>query len=93
MVFEHLQDYFHPKDLMNGFPQLFQFCFHIAWGHIPPQIARVLRVVRLLAITKPSSGVHPIRVGESLYCFISLTLCFRFREIFVTHFFPIWNYN
>jgi hypothetical protein len=30
MVFEHLQDYFHLKDLANGFPQLFQLCFHIA---------------------------------------------------------------
>jgi len=23
MVFEHFQDYFHPKNSMNGFPQLF----------------------------------------------------------------------
>jgi hypothetical protein len=35
MVFEHLWDRFHPKDLTSGFPQLFQLCFHIVKGHIP----------------------------------------------------------
>jgi hypothetical protein len=29
MVFEHLQDYFYPKDLASGFLRLFQLCFHI----------------------------------------------------------------
>ncbi len=67
MIFEHLQDYFHLKDLVNGFFQLFQLCFHIAQGHIPPQIARVLGVACLLAMTKPSSGIRPITVGEALY--------------------------
>jgi hypothetical protein len=38
MVFEHLQDYFHPENSMNGFPQLFQLCSHVAQGHIPCQI-------------------------------------------------------
>jgi len=37
MVFEHLRDYFHPKSLECGFRQLFQFCFHMAQGHIPFQ--------------------------------------------------------
>jgi hypothetical protein len=36
MVFEHLQDFFHPKDSASGFPQLFQLCFHITKSHIPP---------------------------------------------------------
>jgi hypothetical protein len=44
MAFEHFQDYFHLEDLVSGFPQLFQLCFHITQGHIPPQIARVLGV-------------------------------------------------
>jgi hypothetical protein len=53
MVFEHLQDCFHLKDLVSEFPKLFQLCSHIAQGHIPPQIACVLGVARLLALTKP----------------------------------------
>ncbi len=36
MIFEHLQDYFHLKDLVNGLLWLPQFCFHIAQGQIPP---------------------------------------------------------
>jgi hypothetical protein len=36
MVFEHLQVYFHSKDATSGFLQLFQLCYHITQGHIPP---------------------------------------------------------
>jgi hypothetical protein len=39
-------------------------------------------------MTKPSSGVCPIIVGETLYQFTSRTLCFQFHESFVTHFSP-----
>jgi hypothetical protein len=60
MVFEHLWDYFHLKDLMNGFFQLFQLCFHITQGHIPPQIAHVLGAACLLTMTKPLGGIHPL---------------------------------
>jgi hypothetical protein len=67
MGFEHLQDCFHPEDSASGFFQLFQLCFHIAQCHIPLQIACVLGIVRILAMTKPSSGVHPIVMGETLY--------------------------
>jgi hypothetical protein len=66
-VFEHLQNYFHLKDLASGFFQLFQLCFHIAQGHIPPQIAHVLGTTHLLTMTKPSSGVCPITLEETLY--------------------------
>jgi hypothetical protein len=52
MIFEHFQNYFHSINLTNGFPQLFQLCFHITQGHIPPQIARVLGATRFLAMTK-----------------------------------------
>jgi hypothetical protein len=87
MVFEHLRDYFHLEDLASEFPQLFQICFHIARGHIPPQIARIFGVVCLLTMTKPLGGVCPIVVGETLYQLTSHALCFQFCEVFVTHFF------
>jgi hypothetical protein len=53
-------------------PQLFQLCFHIAHGHIAPQIICVLGVVYFLAMTKPLDGVHPIIMGEMLYRLTSL---------------------
>ncbi len=46
MFFKHLQDIFHPKDFVNGFPHLFQLYFHIAQGHIPYQITHVLGTTR-----------------------------------------------
>jgi hypothetical protein len=88
MTFEHLRDYFHPKYLASGFPQLFQLCFYIAQGHIPPQIACVFGVAHLLAMNKPLSGIHPIIMGKTLYRFTSCFLCFQFCEAFVTHFSP-----
>jgi len=88
MVFEHFQNYFHPEDLMNGFLQLFQLCFHIAQSHIPPQIACVFRVARLLSMTKPFGGVHPITMAETLYQLRSCVICFQFHDTFATHFSP-----
>jgi hypothetical protein len=38
VVFERLWDYFHLEDSVNGILQLFQLCFHIAHGRIPPQM-------------------------------------------------------
>jgi len=67
MVFEHFQNCFHLVDSTNGFLQLFQLCSHIAYDHIPPQIANVLGTAHLLAMTKPSNGIHPIVMGETLY--------------------------
>jgi hypothetical protein len=55
---------FHLEDSTNGFPQLFQLCSHITQGHIPRQIAHILGTTHLLIMTKPSSGVCPIVVGE-----------------------------
>ncbi len=75
MVFEHLQNYFHFEVGTSGFPQLFQFCSHIAQGHIPPQITHIFKAAHLLTITKPSSGIHSITMGETLYRFISHALC------------------
>ncbi len=69
MVFEHFRNCFHFEDPVSGFLQLFQLCFHIAQGHIPPQITHVLRMARLLAMTKISSGVSSIVMGEALYQF------------------------
>jgi hypothetical protein len=88
MVFGHFQNHFHPKDLMNGFLQLFELCFHIAHGHIPPQIAHVLGMASLLTMTKPFDGVHPIIMGETLYQFTSCAICFQFHDAFATHFSP-----
>jgi hypothetical protein len=64
MVFECLRDCFQLEDSISGFPQLFQLCFHITQGHIPPQIAHVLKATRLLTMTKPSSEVCPIAVRK-----------------------------
>ncbi len=88
MVFKHLWDYFHPKDSTNGFPQLFQLYSHIVKGHIPLQIACVLGVACLLAMTKSSSKIHPITMGEALYQLTSHALCLQFHNTFVTHFSP-----
>jgi hypothetical protein len=87
-VFEFFQNCFHLEDSTSGFLQLFQLCFHIAQGHIPPQIAHVFEAARLLAKTKPSSEIHPIAMGETLYRFTSRALCFQIHEAFVTHFSP-----
>jgi hypothetical protein len=86
MVFKHLWDCFHLDDSTSGLPKLFQLCFHTAQSHIPPQIAHVLGTAHLLTMTKPSSGVCPIVVGEALYWLTSLVLCLQFHEAFATHF-------
>jgi len=63
-------------------------------GHISCQIAHVLGVIRLLAMTKPSSGVCFIAMGEML-CQHTLELFFRpsiswcFWNTFVLHQFGI----
>jgi hypothetical protein len=71
---------------VNGFPQLFQLCSHIAQGYIWRQIAHDLVTLHLLAMTKLSGGVCPIVVGEMLYQFTSCTLCIQFCETFTTNF-------
>jgi hypothetical protein len=85
MVFEHLQNCFQLEDFANGFPQLFQLCSHITQG-VPCWITHILEIVHLLAMTKPLSEICPIVMGEALYWFKSLTLCFQFRDAFATHF-------
>ncbi len=59
MVFEHLRDCFHLKNSTSGFPQLFQLCFYIAKGHIPPQIAFALGITHFLVMTKPDAPQVP----------------------------------
>jgi hypothetical protein len=39
-------------------------------------------------MTKPSNGIHPIAVGETLYRFTSYVWCLQFHETFATHFSP-----
>jgi hypothetical protein len=77
------------EDYMNGFPHLFQFCSHIAQGHIPHHITHVLRAAHLLTMTKPLGGVHPIIVVEMLYQLTNHILCLQFCDAFVTQFLPI----
>ncbi len=88
MVFEHLQDCFHPKDSINGSPQLFQLCSYITKSHVPPQIAHVFCTTHLLTMTKPSGRIRPIVMGETLYPLISRALCFQLCDGFVTNFSP-----
>jgi hypothetical protein len=71
MVFEHLQDCFHPNESVINFSQLFQFCYHITQGHIPCQIAYILGAPHFLAMTKLLGGVRPLVVRETLYQFTS----------------------
>jgi hypothetical protein len=80
MVFEHLHDYFFSKRFCKWFPYLFQLCSNIACGHIHQHMARVLGVSHLLAMTKPYGEVHPIDVGNILYCLINHMPCLQFHE-------------
>jgi hypothetical protein len=57
MVFKHLQDLFDPKDLANGFPQLFQASSHVTMGYILRSTTQVFGVVRLLTLAKPSKSI------------------------------------
>jgi hypothetical protein len=86
MVFEHLQNYFHSKNFTSGFPHLFQLCSHILQGHIPCWITHILKTTCLLTMTKPSSGVCFIVMGETLYWLTSRILCLQFCDAFATHF-------
>ncbi len=68
MIFEHFQYFFHLEDSTSGLSHLFQFCFHIAQGHISRRIARILgAVAHLLAMNKPLGRIRPITVRETLY--------------------------
>jgi len=57
MVFEHLQDYFDPKDSTNGFIQLHQLCSHVAINCIPGFVVQILGVNKLLVLTKSFGGI------------------------------------
>jgi len=57
-------------------------------GHIPCRITHILRTAHFLIMTKPSSGVCLVVVGETLYCLISHTLYLQFRDAFATQFSP-----
>jgi hypothetical protein len=43
-------------------------------------------MAHLLSMTKPSSGVHPIIMGETLYWLIGWVLCLSFHDAFATYF-------
>ncbi len=67
-------------------PLVVSILFHITHGHIPPWISCVLGVAYFLTISKLSSGVCFITMGETLYWFISRILCLQFHNAFVTNF-------
>jgi hypothetical protein len=89
MVFEHLWDYFQPKNSTNGFPQLFQLSSPITQGHIPFQIPHVFGTTHLLTMTKPIGGVHPIVATHKLHFMPSISQ--KFCNTFFST--PIWSYN
>jgi hypothetical protein len=103
MVFEHLQNCFHPKDSVISFSQLFQFCSHITQGHIPCWITHILGAPHLLAMTKFLSGVRLFIVRETLYQFTSHAFMPSILWHLCNTFFPtpiqssnqrwIWNNN
>jgi hypothetical protein len=67
MVFEHLQDLFDLKDLINDFSHLFLVCSYVVTGRIFESVIKALGVARMLALAKPYGGIQPIVVGEVLY--------------------------
>jgi hypothetical protein len=90
IIFEHLVNYFHPEDFASGFPQLFQLCFHIAQGHIPPQIACVFGVAHLLTMAKPSGGICSIAVGKHYIDSQAVFYVFNYVKL-LQHTFPHTN--
>jgi hypothetical protein len=74
MVLEHIQDLFDPKDLVNGFSQLFMVCFHVAIRHTPESIARAFDAVRLITFAKPFGGIWPITISEVLLDLVGLAI-------------------
>jgi len=67
MVFEHLQDLFDPKDLINNFSYLFMIWFYVVVRCILVSIVKALDATNMLALAKPSHGIWPIVVGKVLY--------------------------
>jgi hypothetical protein len=65
MVFEHFQDLFDPKDLVNYFSQLLLMHFKVVVGHIPKGIMRTFGATRLLALANPFHGIQLITIHKS----------------------------
>ncbi len=69
------------------------FILHKVTFHVE---LHVLGAICLLAMTKPSSGIHPIVVGKTLYRLISRALCLPFHDAFLNNTFlllPIQSNN
>jgi hypothetical protein len=62
MVYEHLSEYFIPKDPSSKFLKLFQIV--VIHRDILRSVALVLGVSRLLVMAKDTNGFHPIIVGK-----------------------------
>jgi hypothetical protein len=63
LIYEHLLGCFILEDPSSGFLKLFQV-FIVARGDILRSMALVLKVRRLLAMAKNTSGICPIVISE-----------------------------
>jgi hypothetical protein len=63
-------------------------CFYVVIGHFPKSIAKALGATRLLALSKPFSGIQPIEIGEVFCRLVNRTFYFQFRDAFPTHLSP-----
>jgi hypothetical protein len=86
MVFEHLNDLFFRKNLVNNFAQLLQaLSSHVVVIHIMLSIAWALGSSRLLILAKLFESIQPIAVREFQYWLVNITLCLLFHDAFFTH--------
>lgn len=88
MEFEHHQNLFDPKDLINDFPHLFLVCSYVVAGCIFKSITKALGVARMLALVKPFGGIQQIVVGKVFYWLMNKTFFLQFFDAFFVHLSP-----
>jgi hypothetical protein len=79
IIYEHFSKCFILKDPSSGFSKLFQVVI-IAYGDILRPAALVLRVNRLLAMTKETSGLCPI--ARCFFNLLFFPLSYNFKGCF-----------
>ncbi len=60
-------------------------CSYVIVRCIFKSITEALGTTRLLALTKPSSGIQPIVVGEVFYRLVNKFFFFQFHDAFSIH--------
>ncbi len=73
---------------MNDFDLFFEVCGHIARGHVPLLVLRLLFTSRFLMLENKFKGINPIAIGEVTYCLVTHTLVIQFKYTIVEHFSP-----